>query len=163
MVMKDKDQYAMGFSGPMEGIMNLKLYYEQACAAIEYGTLLHPKKKEYHFYDYALYYIFENNTPDKIYHAIHPDIRYLDKLDRTEKSEWVKLLKCFFDNECSLVNTAKALFVHRNTLVYRLNKLDDLMHYDWHEQYNRDYIKQSIMVLDFFRIRYGEKFGTVET
>ncbi|MBR5337822.1 MAG: helix-turn-helix domain-containing protein [Lachnospiraceae bacterium] len=159
MVLVDKDKYQMGISSPMEGIYSLKMYYEQACAAIEYGSLLNPKDKVFYFYDYALYYIFENNDPDVIYHAMHPDVRYLDKLDHSENGEWVSLLKAFFDNECSLVNTAKALFVHRNTLVYRLNKLKDLMYYDLHEQYNRDYIKQSIMMLHFFRIKYGVNFG----
>lgn len=158
-VLIDKEKYCCGFSSPMEGIFDLKYYYAQALAALEYGCLIDPKRKTYHFYDYALYYIFENNEPDKIYHAMHPDVRHLDKIDRAENTEWIKLLKVFFDNECSLVNTAKALFVHRNTLVYRLNKLDSLMHYDWHEQYNRDYIKQSIMMLNFFKIKYGAKFG----
>jgi len=159
MLLTEKDKYKIGISSPMEGIFSLKLYYEQSCASISYGSLLDPGKNIYDFYDYALYYIFENNDPYAIYNAMHPDVRFLDRLDHTEDGEWINLLRVFFDNECSLVNTAKALFIHRNTLVYRLNKLKELMHYDMHDQYNRDYIKQSIMMLHFFRAKYGENFN----
>lgn len=148
--------YTIGFSNPMRGLDQLIRYYEQAQAAITYGKLLNPKKHNFYFYDYALYYMLENSDVPRLYCAMNSDIKMLDELDRTTGSGWLQLLRCFFDNECSLVNTAKAAFVHRNTLVYRLNKLSELMHYDWHNNYDRDYMKQSILLLDFYRKKYGK-------
>lgn len=148
--------YTIGFSNPMRGLDQLARYYEQAQAAITYGKLLNPKKHNFYFYDYALYYMLENSDVPRLYCAMNSDIKMLDELDQTTGSGWLQLLRCFFDNECSLVNTAKAAFVHRNTLVYRLNKLSELMHYDWHNNYNRDYMKQSILLLDFYRKKYGK-------
>ena len=148
--------YTIGFSNPMRGLDQLARYYEQAQAAITYGKLLNPKKHNFYFYDYALYYMLENSDVPRLYCAMNSDIKMLDELDRTTGSGWLQLLRCFFDNECSLVNTAKAAFVHRNTLVYRLNKLSELMHYDWHNNYDRDYMKQSILLLDFYRKKYGK-------
>lgn len=148
--------YTIGFSNPMRGLDQLIRYYEQAQAAITYGKLLNPKKHNFYFYDYALYYMLENSDVPRLYCAMNSDIKMLDELDRTTGSVWLQLLRCFFDNECSLVNTAKAAFVHRNTLVYRLNKLSELMHYDWHNNYDRDYMKQSILLLDFYRKKYGK-------
>lgn len=148
--------YTIGFSNPMRGLDQLAQYYEQAQAAITYGKLLNPKKHNFYFYDYALYYMLENSDVPRLYCAMNSDIKMLDELDRTTGSGWLQLLRCFFDNECSLVNTAKAAFVHRNTLVYRLNKLSELMHYDWHNNYDRDYMKQSILLLDFYRKKYGK-------
>ena len=148
--------YTIGFSNPMRGLDQLAQYYEQAQAAITYGKLLNPKKHNFYFYDYALYYMLENSDVSRLYCAMNSDIKMLDELDRTTGSGWLQLLRCFFDNECSLVNTAKAAFVHRNTLVYRLNKLSELMHYDWHNNYDRDYMKQSILLLDFYRKKYGK-------
>ena len=148
--------YTIGFSNPMRGLDQLAQYYEQAQAAITYGKLLNPKKHNFYFYDYALYYMLENSDVPRLYCAMNSDIKMLDELDRTTGSGWLQLLRCFFDNECSLVNTAKAAFVHRNTLVYRLNKLSELMHYHWHNNYDRDYMKQSILLLDFYRKKYGK-------
>ena len=135
----------------MRGLTQLNYYFQQSEAAIEYGKLLNPKEQDFYFYDYALYYMLENSDVCRLYCAMNSDIKMLDELDRTTGSGWLPLLRCFFDNECSLVNTAKAAFVHRNTLVYRLNKLSELMHYDWHNNYDRDYMKQSILLLDFYR------------
>ena len=84
--------------------------------------------------------------------------RLLEELDRKKETGWLELLKAYFDNECSLVNTAKAMYVHRNTLVYRLGKLKELMHYDWDNTYSREYMKQSVMILDFFWKKYGRNF-----
>ena len=71
--------------------------------------------------------------------------RLLEELDRKKETGWLELLKAYFDNECSLVNTAKAMYVHRNTLVYRLGKLKELMHYDWDNTYSREYMKLSLI------------------
>ena len=87
---------------------------------------------------------------------------HLEELDRRKNTGWLELLKNYFDNECSLVNTAKAMYVHRNTLVYRIGKLTELMHYDWDDIYNRDYMKQSILILNFYRKKYGEDFGQMD-
>ena len=155
-IMKKEIHYVIGFSNPMRGLTQLNYYFQQSEAAIEYGKLLNPKEQDFYFYDYALYYMLENSDVCRLYCAMNSDIKMLDELDRTTGSGWLPLLRCFFDNECSLVNTAKAAFVHRNTLVYRLNKLSELMHYDWHNNYDRDYMKQSILLLDFYRKKYGK-------
>lgn len=36
----------------------------------------------------------------------------------------------FFDNNLNLTETANALFIHRNTLIYRLNKIESITGYD---------------------------------
>lgn len=150
--------YQAGFSNCSRGLWKLKQYYEQAEAAISYGNLMNPGGKEYFFYDYALYYLIECSNPLDMYCVLHPDVLLLEELDRKKETGWLELLKAYFDNECSLVNTAKAMYVHRNTLVYRLGKLKELMHYDWDNTYSREYMKQSVMILDFFWKKYGRNF-----
>ena len=36
----------------------------------------------------------------------------------------------FFDNNLNITETANELFIHRNTLIYRLNKLEGITGYD---------------------------------
>lgn len=151
-----KEHYVWGFSNPMCGLENLQYYYEQAISAITYGQLFKPDEKYYYFNDYALYYLLENNDVPRLYCAMNSDIKYLEEKDRAYQKGYLPLLKAFFDNECSLVNTAKATYMHRNTLVYRLGKIAEQMHYDWHNTYDRDYMKQSILLLDFYRKKYGD-------
>ncbi|KAA2301635.1 PucR family transcriptional regulator, partial [Clostridioides difficile] len=46
--------------------------------------------------------------------------------DPNERSELMKTLSSFYENHCQIVDTAKELFVHRNTVIYRLEKCEKL-------------------------------------
>jgi carbohydrate diacid regulator len=50
--------------------------------------------------------------------------RILTPLDK--EPVLMETLQAFFAQECSPSNTAKRLFIHRNTLSYRLNQITDL-------------------------------------
>jgi hypothetical protein len=54
-------------------------------------------------------------------------IRYMEQvINRTDlllESEIVTTLETFFEMNCNVSDTAKKLFIHRNTLLYRLDKL----------------------------------------
>ena len=157
-ILRKNTAYQMGFSNYCRGLWWLKQYYEQAEAAISYGWLMNPGKKAYSFYEYALYYMIECSNPKELCCVLHPDVILLAELDKKRGTKWLELLKMYFDNDCSLVNTAKAMYVHRNTLVYRLGKLKEIMHYDWDNTYSREYMKQSVFVLNFLRKKYGCRF-----
>lgn len=48
----------------------------------------------------------------------------LKEYDQINNAELLQTLEAYFQNGCNLRQTAKALFVHRNTLSYRLEKLE---------------------------------------
>ena len=43
--------------------------------------------------------------------------------DKEHGTEYVRLLKAYFENDCSTVCTAAAVYCHKNTLTYKLNKI----------------------------------------
>ena len=49
---------------------------------------------------------------------------------REERSDYIALLNLYFKSEGSIQKTADAMFIHKNTLQYRLNKLKELTGYD---------------------------------
>jgi carbohydrate diacid regulator len=51
-------------------------------------------------------------------------------LGEEETGEWISLLEVFYDAEGSLTETANKLFIHKNTLQYKLRKLDSITGYD---------------------------------
>ena len=54
----------------------------------------------------------------------------IDKLldpDGSNSSELIRTLEAYFENKYNLNNTAKALFIHRNTLMYRLNRIEKIL------------------------------------
>ena len=42
---------------------------------------------------------------------------------QTLEEETLETVKCFFGNNLNVSETARQLFIHRNTLMYRLNRI----------------------------------------
>ena len=55
---------------------------------------------------------------------------YKEKVLSSLTTEEIYILKTYFDNEMSLKATAEALFLHKNTIQYRLNRIEDLTGYN---------------------------------
>ncbi len=146
-----------GVSLPVDHIEKLYLYYRQALAAIDYGMLYSPGAEMFTFYDYAIEYMLEARSEEEVICACHPEIVRMWVSGEPGGGEKVDTLRAWLDHERSLLHTANALFLHRNTLVYRLRKILDSMDADMNDAYTRNYIKISIRALRLNALR--EKRG----
>ncbi len=45
-----------------------------------------------------------------------------DIIKNDKNLDILKTLRIYLKNNCNLINTSKEIFIHRNTLIYRLNK-----------------------------------------
>lgn len=59
-------------------------------------------------------------------HLLAGRIRALVESDATRNTDYVATLLAYFDSACDLPRAARAMFVHRNTLRYRLRKIVEL-------------------------------------
>lgn len=122
--------------------------YQQALHALTYGKHYAPKDTLYHFYTYSIPYILE--TPylaDKL-QACHPVIRKLWKMKRTQNDVLFDTLREYLDAERSLSKTAAVLFTHRNTVLYRIKKCQELLNDDLDNPKLRYYVRLSIYCLE---------------
>lgn len=53
-------------------------------------------------------------------------IEVLRELDRTRNTDYIATVRAFFDAACDLTVAAKLLYVHRNTLRYRIQRIAEL-------------------------------------
>ena len=84
--------------------------------------------------------------------AIYPDfvrevLGRLQEYDRAHRTEYMKLLKAYFENDCSTVRAAEALYCHKNTLTYKLNKIKEVLGYDILSNENRVRIMVAFYIL----------------
>jgi len=63
---------------------------------------------------------------EKIKTAMYKKLSGLIESDKHNKTEYVETLEQYLRHNCSIVDTSNSLFVHRHTLKYRLNKIQDL-------------------------------------
>lgn len=57
---------------------------------------------------------------------VHDTFRRLNQLEEKERFELLRTLRTYYDNHCHIADTAKQLFIHRNTVIYRLDKCEQL-------------------------------------
>ena len=81
----------------------------------------------YRFDDYILDYMLEQSTtqisPDLL---CHQSLSVLKKYDEENKTELFHTLDVYLSLERNALQTANALFIHRSTLFYRLERIQKL-------------------------------------
>ncbi len=132
-----------GFSLKFSELNKLRCYYEQAIYAISEGK----NTTVNFFYDHGVKYILNSGSEEIKFKACHPDVLKLIRNSGGRESEAVNTLYCYLANERNLIKTSEKLSIHRNTLIYRVNKLKDAMEYDINEPYTREYIYLSLMLV----------------
>ena len=70
--------------------------------------------------------------------------------DRKNNTDYMSILQAFFENECSVIHTAQAIYCHKNTLTYKINKIRELLNCDIMSNENRTRI---MLALYFIKMR----------
>ena len=133
--------FRMHCSYPFAGIRNMSIQYKQARKALEKGV------KDY--YNCAL----EDMTAlyrDPLLRrlAIHPALDRLREYDSLKSTDFYHILRVYLQCERDRVLTAKRLFVHKNTLVYRLKRIVEIFDLDLDNAYEREYLTVSFLVME---------------
>lgn len=138
-----------GFSRTMNGHMNLRRQYIQAKIALQMGTRKYPDKRMHPFNDISFDYILEQATrrlPG--YMVSHENLLKLKEHDASTGSEYIPTLRRYLDNHCNVVQTARDLFIHRSTLLYRLEKIRELLGSDLSDPDEMLYLMLSFRFID---------------
>ena len=72
---------------------------------------------------------FLSNIPDETSASFH-HMMFNRKTARLFNDEMIHTIEKFFDNSLNLSETARQLYIHRNTLVYRLDKVQRMIGLD---------------------------------
>jgi len=120
-------QAAIGLSNQFKGLININAAYSQCRSAIKYGWMLAPEQTTFY---YSKYYIYE--MLDACKSSLPIDSMYVQKLKLLDdpndyQHSNLLLLKIFLMTERSITATAKALFMHRNSVIYRVNKIQEIL------------------------------------
>lgn len=74
--------------------------------------------------------IDDKNTMKQYYDA---KIGVLEKHDQNNGSDYLEFLKVYLNSNCNINDTADKLFIHRNTVVYKIKKINELLDCDLSE------------------------------
>jgi sugar diacid utilization regulator len=79
-----------------------------------------------------------------------PPIRTLAEYDRTHDTQLFHTLQTYLMCESDLNRAAAALFIHRNTLTYRLRRIAEITRFDLEDLTTRQMMRISCLLWDFY-------------
>ena len=141
------------FSGlPVDTLMQVHESYEQAKKAAKFFEFLNgdlTKRSVYKFSELAVYdMLLELAKKADIKTMISQGLLKIMEIDEKEGTEYIKTLKCFFENNQNVGATADSMFVHRNTINYRLNKIRSIIDEDFDNPLMRLHLYISILIYE---------------
>jgi|GEM_PF-2325946 Regulator of polyketide synthase expression len=124
--------------------------YKQSLQAIKLGLLVQPGFYIYNYMDYALYDFFDNCLQnDNISSYYHSSINALKAYDEKHNGMLLDTLHNYIYNQCNQNETAKQMYIHRSTLIYRLNKIEQITNIDFNNINTIFHLELSFKLLEF--------------
>ena len=115
-----------GIGNPYENIRQVRKSYKEGKKALDISIAL--KNKEIMYYkDLDLGLLIDDIPIDTINKYIK---KIFKDMDKNEINEYSKLMDSYINHNGSITRASEELFIHKNTLQYRLNKLKELTGFD---------------------------------
>lgn len=137
---KEHGIYA-GISNSFEQVTEIHSYYSQSLRAIEIGMCQRTSPGLFIYEDYFqqhLATIFAQK--ESLQTFCHPIMKYLMRYDGEHHTDFACSLYTYLIHERNCSAAAEDLGLHRNTLVYRLKKLEELVKIDYEDPKLRQYL-----------------------
>ncbi|USG67616.1 PucR family transcriptional regulator ligand-binding domain-containing protein [Brevibacillus ruminantium] len=109
------------------GLAALQESFREAEKAILLGSAMPGKPAVIHFNDLGIYRLLAQlRDQGELRHFYDQTVGKLFQYDRNSDLELVKTLRIYFQHNETLTETAQALFIHVNTLKYRIRRIEKI-------------------------------------
>lgn len=137
------------YSRKMMGHFNFYRQYQQAKLTMQLGALRNPTSWVHHFDDIALPYCLEQITRRlPAYMICHERLLQMKYQDENSDSQLYETLRCYLENHQSATKTAQILYIHRSTLLYRLDRIRKFLKSDLSDPDELLYLLLSYRLMD---------------
>ena len=127
----------------------VRQWMEQIRCAMERGRDEAPEEPLWDFARWAVdYLLLGTREPSELLAACHPDACRLWQQKQQGDGMLCDTLRTYLAQERSAVRTAEALFIHKNTLFYRLRKLQEVLTADLDDPSVRLHLMLSFRILE---------------
>ncbi|MFT5873554.1 MAG: sugar diacid utilization regulator [Clostridium sp.] len=147
-----KNNLNLGISSEFSSIEDCNIYYHQAITALEVGKILGEEKYIYQHEDiqpYNFIYMAKDHILKEDFY--NNSIYILKKYDNKNSSELYKTLYIYLKNNHNMTKAAEELFIHRNTLRYRLEKIVEVLGIHLDENDNSFKLYYAYKSIDFYK------------
>lgn len=167
-ILETYNAYA-AISNTSEFLTSLPPLYHQTNDALRLGKAMNPEKRFYFYEDYSIYQIIEFAAEAarqklgsrNLVHLCNNEMIALVMYDKKKGTNLADIAYTYLVNERNTSETAKTLFIHRNTMLYKIHQIEEIigtslddplirerMMFSYHVlEYMQKYLKEDILVL----------------
>ncbi|QJD85919.1 PucR family transcriptional regulator [Cohnella herbarum] len=117
---------SFGVGTPVEQLIDIPLTYSQAFDALQSGFLANMRMFVQSYRAKETVDLLRLINNEDLIEFWRDSFKELLKKEDKEKEDLMKTLRVYLDNQCQIAETAKQLYIHRNTVIYRLDKCEQL-------------------------------------
>lgn len=123
-----KSELYCGLSNCFGDLSQLNMYYKQSKLAMELGQVSGKYDTNIYYYsDYALMYMIHIcSKHEDLNYFCNPAIIQLYEYDKEKGTHYLETLEAYVNNYKNYQLAAEAVYLHRNTMVYRINKIREI-------------------------------------
>jgi sugar diacid utilization regulator len=138
---------AAALGGRFEHLQGARKSYLQAITVLRSFSVLKTTSCPIYAYEQlGIYKLLFEIGSEKLALYYQEIIEPLDEYDRKHHMDLVNSLFVYFEENCNVAKTAKRLFIHRNTLDYRLKKIAEITGRNLTDPYDRLTLQLGVVV-----------------
>ena len=152
--MVEKYNLVVGVSQPFKDLNMCEPYSRQALAMADLGATLQIEKVYYNYDKFACYHMMDIVGNDySLAQFCHHKILELVRYDEQNGTDFTKTLHIYLESSRSISHTAQVLFMHKNTVTYRVNKCFELLGTKIEDNDELFSFLYSLRILEYMRAR----------
>ena len=114
---------SVGVGCEMQSFSEIAVSYTQAVTAVRMSAIFHGEGEVHSYREYLLVRMLED-VPEGMLKDYMEQFRFEDAAEIFEDEDMVATAEAFLESSLNVSETARNLFMHRNTLMYRLDKIE---------------------------------------
>ncbi|MFC4775793.1 PucR family transcriptional regulator [Paenibacillus sp. GCM10023252] len=123
---------SFGIGKQVEQLLDIPLTCREAAEALEFGYQAGKRRFAQPYHGRELTDLFRLISPAELHTFVSDTFLPLEVLEPKERAELLRTLQAYYDQQCSIAAASKQLFLHRNTVIYRLDKCRQLFGQELH-------------------------------
>lgn len=141
----------VAFGNIASDLTDLPSAYKEARTALEVGKIFYPAQNTFGYKELGIGHLIYQ-LPIDICEMFIDEIFKGESLDSIDE-ETLNIIKTFFENNLNLSETSRQLYLHRNTLVYRFEKLEKKFGLDIRTFEDAMTFKIAMMVVEYLKFK----------
>ena len=117
----------IGISNYFTDITRFSEYFDQALTVLSFSNRVGQSNPMFYFLDYTLFMLLDKVEDDRMLDQYcHPALAKLLEYDAQKNTDLYNTLRLYTFYGFNKSQTAKAMFSHRNTIIYRISQIEEI-------------------------------------